>query len=109
MDSHISEVKMKADAIGRGTVEVDGVDVSDKITGFQVIVEHREPTRVLLYAMSRVELHLDGVVEIVQEGDNFLEWIETIDPDMLADMAIDTHLPTARGFVEALKELWNGR
>lgn len=105
----ISEVHIKSNAVGKGSVEVDGEDLSEKLVGYTVQCEKGQLPVVTLYPSPCIaDITLDAQV-VVAKIEDFEEWIDTIDPDVLAELAINTGKPTADGFKEAIKELWRGR
>jgi hypothetical protein len=112
VNEHISEVHAEVNAMGRGKITVDGQDVSDKVSGFQVVVEPRTVPQVLLYPLNaEVDLTLDAEVQVVQQTDDVPAWLDGLDVDVLEQLAIHHGVgqSTGRGFIEALKELWSAR
>lgn len=78
--SATAQFKVTADAVGHGTVEINGEDVSKRVAGVAVVVEVGQPTVVTLRLVpSAGELSGEGIVRVVDEGDSVLSFLEDID------------------------------
>jgi hypothetical protein len=88
------EFIMDIDATGRGTVVVNGQDVSNEIAGVHTYAVPGEPTTVVLQLKPGSDLRLsgEGVVEVEQPmdvRDAMCELLAAINPNMLEAAALE--------------------
>lgn len=105
--NEVSEVRADLDAVGRGTVEVGGVDHSDALVGVEIVAGFGQPTRVLLHERAGVSLVVEGAVTIVRAQTGIVEFLNAVDPDTLEHVALTDHghLPTGASFLAALVDM----
>lgn len=61
----MAKVKIRVDLMGRGTVEVDGHDISDRVTAIEATAAFGELTRVKL-TLNVTELDFEAEVDDVE-------------------------------------------
>ncbi len=85
-------------------VEVDGVDVTNKIHGLQITASHNEPAGIMLFGLG--EAHIEGLatVEVIR-GESVVEFLNTIDPAQLETEALNSGDMGTSPFVAALELL----
>ena len=85
--SGLAKFSIDVDALGKGKVEVNGVDVSKQVSGVAVVSEVGSPTvATLRHVAGRAEITGEGVVHVTAaEGDvvSFLDHIDTAELERL--------------------------
>lgn len=93
----LSEIIIDVDAVGRGTVEVDGVDIRPEITGFQFSSQPGQACQLVVQQYAGAGLiKSEGVVYVeqepgaVDETSVILEWLANLDPEQLERDVLDS-------------------
>lgn len=106
MNEHIAEVHAEIDAMGKGKVSVDGVDVSGSLDGLEIVAGFGQPSKVLLHERAGVDLTVDAALTVVKAQHGVLQFLDEIDADDLEQRTLaKEHLPVGQGFIEALKDI----
>lgn len=106
----LSKFSITTDAVGPGTVVVNGEDVSDRIAGVAVVAEAGQPTIVTLRQPPAAgEISGEGIVRVQQQdaGDGVLAFLEDIDPKELERVTLGRlgGLCSRTPIAEALEQL----
>lgn len=99
MTSPLSDVKIKFDAAGQGTVELNGEDISNKVRGVNVLLQSGELSLVNIQFIAEVEIEGTGMASNVF-GMNTLQMIEGLSPgdierDALAGLGMGDNVTEA--------------
>jgi hypothetical protein len=92
-DEPLRHVAARLDALGHGTVTVDGQDLTDSLCGVEVRSIRGEPTQVALHAARPVEYDGPALVTVVQheQGSDpaaIGTWLSQVDPARLEQAAL---------------------
>jgi hypothetical protein len=78
----------------RGTIEVDGADMSNDLAGYALDHRAGQPATLVLYAAPTCTVEFDGLATVVvadtrADGQAIAEWLDGIDPAALSRAALD--------------------
>lgn len=111
----LASFRLTTDGTGKGTVEVNGTDVSHGVRAFTVAAGVGDMTEVHLAAHSALELEGRGIVYVdngIDQQQAVLAWLESLDAGALENAALaDATLSgstTGELFLEALKKWASG-
>lgn len=105
-------LKVRVDAIGHGTVDVNGEDLTTVTAGVDISSRGGEVTQAVIHLLPGAEIDFDGeaqvtVVQSYAEADPaaISEWISRVDPKALEEAALnrlDLRNDQAHGLTQAL-------
>lgn len=74
-----AEVKAQVDALGNGTLEVNGEDVSNRVTGFTIRAARNSPTEVFVEMRpGATSFEGEGVVKVFGAEEDFLAAMDRV-------------------------------
>lgn len=92
--AELVQFSVEADPVGCGIVTIDGADVSEQVSGLDVLVRAGQPTVLTLHhvaASGRIEGQ--GIVRVVEKQaagpDAIVAWLDRIDPTALEQAVLD--------------------
>lgn len=84
-----AEFDIDVNAIGRGKIMVNGADISDKISGFQVISESGENPKVLVgHRTKGLKIKGEGIVYLQADVIPMSTIIRSLDPEAIEKEAL---------------------
>lgn len=84
----MTHYKIEMNAIGRGTFEIDGQDVSASVQGFSINVRPNTATEIYLQLVpGDIKLEGDGIVYIL-DGNSLENFLEGLDPEIIKAKAL---------------------
>lgn len=84
----ISKFELNVGATGQGSVVLDGVDISAKVTGLSLVSRPREVTKLTLELVADGPVEGFGEVLVVRSSETLTAFLANIDPDELEQAAL---------------------
>lgn len=84
----ISSFELRVGATGNGNVVVNGVDLSDQVTGVALVARPREVTKLTLELVGEGPVEGLGEVTVVRSSAGLAAFLANIDPDELEQAAL---------------------
>ena len=88
--SGAAKFSITTDVVGHGRVEVNGEDVSGRVTGVAVVAELGQATVVTLrHVGGTAEISGEGIVKVRDDADSLVAFLDDIDVKELERLALD--------------------